>query len=89
METFSTEINVRLSQEMDSVMSMMHAKINKAISHTISDRVFAEIQNIMGSLSSGHKYTKSGPSNNNQDSNVATSGFETKITKKDSRSAFD
>ena len=33
-------------------------------------------------LSSGHRVTESSSSNNNQDSNVTTSGFKTKITKK-------
>ena len=28
-ETFSNEFNLRLSQEMDSMMSMMHSQINK------------------------------------------------------------
>ena len=30
-ETFSNEFNLRLSQEMDSMMSMMHSQINRAI----------------------------------------------------------
>ena len=31
-ETFTNEINLRLSQEMDSMMSMVHNQINRAIS---------------------------------------------------------
>ena len=30
LETFSNEFNLRLSQEMDSMMSMMHSQINRA-----------------------------------------------------------
>ena len=30
-ETFTSEFNLRLSQEMDSMMSMMHNQINRAI----------------------------------------------------------
>ena len=59
METFLNEINLRLSQEMDSLVTMMHSQINRAISSAISDRVIPEIQNIMGTMSSGHRDTKS------------------------------
>ena len=43
----------------------------------------------MGTLSSGHKDTESSSSTNNQDSNEATNGFKTKMTKNDSMSAID
>ena len=52
METFTSEFNMRLSQEMDSMMSMMHSQINRAISTAIAERVIPEIQNIVGSMSS-------------------------------------
>ena len=51
-ETFSNEFNLRLSQEMDSMMSMVHNQINRAISTAISERVIPEIQNIVSSMSS-------------------------------------
>ena len=51
-EMFSNEFNLRLSQEMDSMMSMMHSQINRAISNAISKRVIPEIQNIVSSMSS-------------------------------------
>ena len=70
-------------------MVMMHFQINRAISSAISDRVIPEIQKIMGSLSSGQKDTESGVSINNQDTCGETNELKTKITKKDSRSAFD
>ena len=35
-ETFSNEFNLRLSQEMDSMMSMMHNQINRTISSAIA-----------------------------------------------------
>ena len=35
IETFTNEINLRLSQEMDSMMSMVHNQINRAISTAI------------------------------------------------------
>ena len=42
-ETFSNEFNLRLSQEMDSTMSMMHSQINRAITTAIAERVIPEI----------------------------------------------
>ena len=75
METFSKGINMSLSQEIDSLMTVMHSQINRAISSAVSDRVIPEIQNIMGTLSSGHQDTESGSSNNNQVGNEAKSGF--------------
>ena len=51
-ETFSNEFNLRLSQEMDSMMSMMHSQINRAINNAIAEKVIPEIQNIVSSMSS-------------------------------------
>ena len=42
IETFTNELNLRLSQEMDSMMSMMHSQVNRAICSAISDRVIPE-----------------------------------------------
>ena len=49
---FSNEFNLRLSQEMDSMMAMMHSPINRAIISATSDRVIPEIKNTMSSMSS-------------------------------------
>ena len=89
MEIFSNEINMRLAQEMDSLMAMMHSQINRAISSAITERAIPEIQNVMGSRSSGQRDTETGTSVNNQDSSEDTNVVKTKLTKKDSRSAFD
>ena len=51
-ETFSNEFTLRLFQEMDSMMSMVHNQTNRAISTAISERVIQEIQNIVSSMSS-------------------------------------
>ena len=59
----SMEMNMRLSQEMDSLMSIMHTQINGLISNAISERVIPEIQyktlwahclQATGTLSLGH-----------------------------------
>ena len=51
-ENFTNEFNLRLSQELDSMMSMVHNQINRTISTAISERVIPEIQNIASSMSS-------------------------------------
>ena len=46
LEALSNEFNLRLSQEMDSMISIMHSQINRAITTAIAERVIPEIQNI-------------------------------------------
>ena len=89
-ETFSNEFNLRLSQEMNSMMSMMHSQINRAITTAIAKRVIPEIQNIANSMSStGHKDTEASSSPNSQENRESASGPKIKIAKKDSRSVGD
>ena len=89
-ETFTNEFNLRLSQEMDSMMSMVHNQINRAISTAISERVIPEIQNIVSSMSSsGNRDTEASMSSSSQENRENSSGLKTKITKKDSRSVGD
>ena len=90
LETFSNEFNLRLSQEMDSMMSMMHSQINRAISNAIAERVIPEIQNIVSSMSSsGNRDTETSISPNSQENRECSSGFKSKFAKKDSQSACD
>ena len=56
METFTSEYNIGLSQEMDSMMSMIHSQINTAIFTAIAERVIPEIQNIVSSMSSSKNW---------------------------------
>ena len=89
-ETFSNEFNLRLSQEMDSMMSMMHNQINRAVTTAINERVIPEIQNIASSMSSaGHRDTEASLSPNSQENRESVSGPKIKIAKKDSRSVGD
>ena len=63
LETFTNEFNMRLCQEMESMMSMMHNQINRAISSAIAERVIPEIQNIVSSMSSsGNRDTEASSS---------------------------
>ena len=90
LETFSNEFNLRLSQEIDSMMSMMHSQINRAFSNAITERVIPEIQNIVSSMSSsGNRDTEASASPNSQENGECSSGFKSKFAKKDSQSACD
>ena len=89
-ETFSNEFNLRLSPEMDSMMSMMHSQINRAITTAIAERVIPEIQNIANSMSStGHRDTEASLSPSSQENRESASGPKIKIAKKGSRSVGD
>ena len=89
-ETFSNEFDLRLSQEMDSMMAMVHSQINRAISTAISEKVLPEIQNIVSSMSSsGNRDTEASMSPSSQENRENPSGLKTKLLKKDSRSVGD
>ena len=89
-ETFSNEFNLRLFQEMDSMMSMMHSQINRAINNAIGEKVIPEIQNIVSSMSSsGNGDTEASGSPNSQENRECSSGSKSKFAKKDSRSVCD
>ena len=89
-EALSNKFNLRLSQEMASMMSMMHSQINRDITTAIAERVIPEIQNIANSMSSaGHRDTEDSMSPNSQENKKNASGPKTKIAKKDSRSVGD
>ena len=82
-EALSNEFNLRLSQEMDSMMSMMHSPINRAITTAIVERVIPEIHSIANLMSyTGHRDTEASMSPNSQEN---ASGPKTRIAKKDSR----
>ena len=71
---------LRQSQEMDSMMSMMHSQINRAISNAITERGFPEIQNIVSSMSSsGNRDTEASASPNSQEHSECSSGFKSKF----------
>ena len=89
-ETFSNEFILRLSQEMGSMMTIVHNQINRAISTAISERVITEIQNIVSSMSSSrNRDTEASMSRGSQENRESTAGLKTKLAKKDPRSACD
>ena len=68
-------------------MNILQVQITKAINSAINNSVIPEIQNAMGTLSSGQRDTESGSSQNNQEDREGSNGLKTKIIKTDSRSA--
>ena len=52
MAIFSKENKMRLLQKMDTLMSLMHSQIKRALSSAINDRIIPEIQKIVSSLTS-------------------------------------
>ena len=89
-ETFSKEFNLRLSQEMDSMMSLKDSQMKRAITVAIDERVIPEIQNIANSMSStGHGDTEASLSPNSQENRESASGPKIKFAKKDSQSVGD
>ena len=80
METFTSELKMRLSQEMDSMTSMMHNQINRAISTAIAERVYPEIQIIVRSMSSSeNRDTEASLSPNSQEVTERHNGFKPKF----------
>ena len=83
METFTSEFNIRLSQEMDSMMSMMHSQINRAISTAIAGRVIPVTQNIVSSMSSsGNWDTEASLSPNSQEIIEGNNGLFLKLQRR-------
>ena len=77
-ETFSNEFNLTLSQEMDSMMSMIHSQINRTLGTAIAERVIPEVQNIVSSMSSsGNSDTEASMSPGSQESRENSSGLKT------------
>ena len=74
IENFSNEIIMLLSHGMDPLTSVMHSQKTRAISSAVNDRIIPEIQNNMGSQSSGHRDTESGVSGKDQENNEQTNG---------------
>ena len=83
METFTGDVNMMLLQEMDSMMSMMHSHINRAITSSIAERVIPEIQKIGSSMtSSGKRDTESGLSPIVRKIEMTQSGLNPRLQKR-------
>ena len=83
----SDEMNVRFSQERDSMMDLIQSQINRAISSYINNRVILEIQNIMGNLPLRRDSAEPWTSLNEDIIGNAWKNKNTKFAMKDSSSA--
>ena len=82
MEMLSEEMNLRLSQVIDSLFNILQVQLSRAINSVINDRMIPEIQSIMSSMFFGQREIESGTPTNNQDISEKTNGLNTKLTKK-------
>ena len=87
INTLSGEMNARMSREMESMMDFMQTQISRAINSAISERIIPEIQSMMGkSVLAQHGIE---PNSSPNEDGIRGTWKNTKLTKKDSRSACD
>ena len=89
INTLSGEINARMSREMETMMDLMQTQITRAISSAMSERIIPEIQNMVENLPLGQHGVEPGTSLNEDGVRSAWESTNTRLTKKDSRSACD
>ena len=82
-------MNARMSREMEAMMDLLQSQITRAISSAISDRIIPEIQNMVENLPLGQHGVEPGTSTNEEGIRSAWENANTRLTKKDSRSACD
>ena len=85
----SGEMNARMSREMETMMDLMYSQISSAISSAISERNIPEIQNMVENLPLGQYGVEPSTSLNEDGIRNVWKNANTKLTKKDSRSACD
>ena len=83
------EMNARMSREMENMMDLMHSQISRSISSAISERIIPEIQNMVENLPLGQHGVEPCTSTNEDANRNVWKNANTKLTKKDSRSACD
>ena len=89
INTLFGEMNARMSREMEVMMDIMQSQISRAISSAISERIIPEIQNMVENLPLGHHGVEPCTSTNEEGIRSAWENTNTRLTKKDSRSACD
>ena len=83
----SGEMDARMSREMETMMNFMQTQIGRAINSAISERIIPEIQSIMENPPLAQQGIEPRPSLN--EDGIGNVWKNTKLTKKDSRSACD
>ena len=82
-------MNARMSREMETIMNVMHTQISRAISSAISERIIPEIQNMVENLPLNQRGVEPCTSINEDGVGNVWKNANTKLTKRDSRSACD
>ena len=85
----SGEMNARMPREMETMKDLMHSQISRVISSAISERIFPEIQNMVENLSLSQHGVEPCTSANEDGIRNVWKNANTRLTKKDSRSACD
>ena len=89
INTLSGEMNARMSREMEAMIDLMQSQISRAISSAISERIIPEIQNMVENLPLGQHGVEPCTSTNEERIRSAWENTNTRLKKKDSRSACD
>ena len=74
---------------MEAMMDLMHSQISRAISSAISERIIPEIQNMVENLPLSQHGVELCTSTNEDGIRNVWENTNTKLTKKDARSACD
>ena len=85
----SGEMNAKMSREMETMLDLMHSQISRAISSAISERIIPEIQNMVKNLPLRQRSVEPCTSTNEDGIRNVWKNANTKLAKKDSRSACD
>ena len=85
----SRGMNARMSREMETMMDLMHSQISRAISPAISERIIPEIQNMVKNLPLSQHGVEPCTSANEDIIRNVWKNANTRLIKKDSRSACD
>ena len=85
----SGEMNARMSREMEAMVDLMQSQFSRAISSAISERIIPEIQNMVENLPLSQHDVEPCTSTNEEGIRNAWKNTNTRLTKKDSRSACD
>ena len=89
INTLSGEMNARMSREMEAIIDLMQSQISRTISSAISERIIPEIQNMVENLPLGQHSVEPCTSTNEEGIRSSWENTNTRLTKKDSRSACD
>ena len=85
----SGEMNARMSREMQTMMDFMPNQISRAISFAVSERIIPGIQNMVENLPLNRHGVEPCTSSYEDGIGIVCKNKNTKITKKDSRSAWE